>query len=185
MRISASFLMCVALAAPVAAQNTAPNPVQSATQAANRAVAQSATHAAAQTAAEVAAQPPAPGQVQHTQPPPAATVIAAGEPKLVFEREIYSYPGRARRDPFKALTSTVGPLFEDLKINIILFSPNPANSVVLLSDTERKEYRLRRGETVGNATVVEIRETRVIFSVNDFGIRRQGILELKAKREGA
>ena len=46
-------------------------------------------------------------------------------------------------------------------------------------------FPLRRGETVGNATVVEIRETRVIFSVNDFGIRRQGILDLKAKREGA
>lgn len=134
-------------------------------------------------AAPVAAQDPAAPPA--TQPPAPATVIDGAAPKLVFEREVFSYPGRARRDPFRPLTSSVGPLFEDLKINIILYSPNPANSVVLLSDMDKKDYRLRRGETVGNATVVEIRETRVVFSVNDFGIRRQAVLELKAKREGA
>ena len=50
-----------------------------------------------------------------------------------------------------------------------------------------RQYRLRRGDSVGNATVVDIGPTRVVFSVSDFGIRRQEILELKAaaKREGA
>jgi hypothetical protein len=112
--------------------------------------------------------------------------VDAREPRLIFEREVFSYPGRVRRDPFRPLTgSASGPLFEELHLSIILWSPVAAESVVLLTDTNRKQYRLRRGETVGNATVVEIGPTRVVFSVNDFGIRRQEVMDLKAKREGA
>jgi hypothetical protein len=183
MRTSTLFLLSVVLAAPVAAQNPTPPPpapaaaVQTAAQA-------SATQARAAANAVQADAEDLPAQSANANAPP-ATVVTAGAPKLVFEREVYSYPGRSRRDPFKPLTSTVGPLFEDLKINIILYSSNPAHSVVLLSDTEKKDYRLRRGDTAGNATVVSIHETRVVFSVNDFGIRRQAVLELKAKREGA
>jgi hypothetical protein len=107
------------------------------------------------------------------------------EPRLVFEREVFEYAGRVRRDPFQPLTSTsAGPLFTDLKLHMILYSEDPANSVVSVSDS-RKQYRLRRGDSVGNATVVDIGPTRVVFSVMDFGIRRQEVLNLKNKREGA
>ena len=132
----------------------------------------------------VAEQPPPP---QDTTPlAPTATVIRAGEPVLVFEREVFSYPGRTRRDPFRPLTGDEGPLFEDLRINVILYSPNPAESVVLLSDATNRVYRVRRGETVGQCcTVVDIGPTRIVFSVVDFGIRRQEVLALKSQREGA
>jgi hypothetical protein len=73
----------------------------------------------------------------------------------------------------------MGPLFEDLVLKIILFSPDPTKSVVMLNDADKKEYRLRRGDTVGNATVIDIGESRVVFAVIDFGIRRQEVLELK------
>jgi hypothetical protein len=117
---------------------------------------------------------------------PTATVVRAGEPVLVFEREVFSYPGRSRRDPFRPLTGDEGPLFEDLRINVILYSPNPAESVVLLSDATNRVYRVRRGETVGKCcTVVDIGPTRIVFSVVDFGIRRQEVLALKSLREGA
>jgi hypothetical protein len=116
---------------------------------------------------------------------PAATVITT-DPRLIFEREVYAYPGRARRDPFMPLTGqNSGPLFSDLKLRVILYSDNPAQSIVALSDAANKQYRLRRGDTVGNATVVDIGPTRVVFSVSDFGIRRQEVLDLKTKREGA
>jgi type II secretory pathway component PulC len=111
---------------------------------------------------------------------------AASEPRLVFEREVFSYRTRGRRDPFQPLTSAVtGPLFTDLKLHMILYSENPTESVVAIADGSNRQYRLRRGDSVGNATVIDIAPSRVVFSVVDFGIRRQEILNLKAKREGA
>lgn len=131
-------------------------------------------------------QPPAPPPVDTTTLLPTTTVVRPGEPVLVFEREVFAYSGASRRDPFRPLTGDEGPLFEDLKINVILYSPNAAESVVLLSDNVNRVYRVRRGETVGQCcTVVDIGPTRIVFSVVDFGIRRQEVLALKSQREGA
>ena len=146
------------------------------------AIALVATPAAAQD--QPAAPPQAPPAAGQPQAPASA---AASDPRLIFEREVYAYPGRARRDPFMPLTGqNAGPLFSDLRLRVILYSEIPSQSVVAVSDAANKQYRLRRGDSVGNATVVDIGPTRVVFSVSDFGIRRQEILELKAaNREGA
>jgi hypothetical protein len=111
-----------------------------------------------------------------------------GEPRLVFEREVYAYPASARRDPFRPLTNAdSGPLFQDLQLRMILFSrENPGRSVALVQDAGSKTHRLRRGDAVGSATVVDIGPRRVLFSVMEFGVRRQEVLELKpTNREGA
>jgi len=115
----------------------------------------------------------------------AAPTAAADEPKLVFDREVFSYPGDGRRDPYTPLVgkNDLGPRFEDLSIRGIIFSPS-AESMVLLTDGKRT-YRKHRGEMVGNARVVQISPTRVIFSVNNFGVWRQESLELKKTSEGA
>ena len=123
---------------------------------------------------------PASAQQAPAPVPPPATIVQGNEPQLVFEREVFSYPGRARRDPFMPLTGqNAGVLFADLKLHMILFNDNPARSIVAVSDAANKQYRLRRGDSVGNATVVDIGRTRVVFSVSDFGIRRQEVLEMK------
>jgi hypothetical protein len=127
-----------------------------------------------------------PAAAQTQTPPPAPPA----EPKLVFEREVFSYPGAAgRRDPFLPLIgqNDAGPLFQDLQLRMILFSPeSPARSVASLVDAARKVYRVRRGDVIGNATVLDVGPRRVLFSVVDFGIRRQEVLELKpTNREGA
>ncbi|MEX0908041.1 MAG: hypothetical protein WD054_06895 [Gemmatimonadota bacterium] len=110
----------------------------------------------------------------------------AADPVLVFEREVFEYPGSARRDPFQPLTGqNAGPLFDDLQLRMIIFSDDPNDSVVSLVDVSNNHYRVRRGQTVGNATVIDIGPTRVIFSVDDFGMRRQEVLDLKANLEGA
>jgi type II secretory pathway component PulC len=125
----------------------------------------------------------APAQAQSA---PSGARLVSDEPRLVFEREVFEYAGRARRDPFQPLTrSTDGPLFTDIKLHMILYSEDPANSVVSVSDGSKKQYRLRRGESVGNATIIDIGPSRVVFSVMDFGIRRQEVLALKDNREGA
>ena len=130
-------------------------------------------------AAPARAQDPAPPAATPPATPP-ATIVQANDPKLVFEREVFSYPGRARRDPFMPLTGhNAGVMFSDLKLHMILFDDDPRRSIVAVSDAAGKQYRLRRGDTVGNTTVVDIGRTRVVFSVADFGIRRQEVLEMK------
>jgi len=106
------------------------------------------------------------------------------EPTLVFDREVYSYPSGPRRDPYMALVgkNDAGPMFDDLRLRGIIYSPS-GNSLVMLSDG-KKTYRAHRGEMVGNARVVEISPTRVIFSVDNFGVWRQQSLELKRNTEG-
>ncbi|CAN5815483.1 hypothetical protein BH23GEM9_BH23GEM9_15210 [soil metagenome] len=128
------------------------------------------------------------GPVTAQQAPMGAVAAAAAaepaasrnEPRLVFEREVFSYRSRGRRDPFQPLTSVAsGPLFTDLRLLMILFDEDPSNSVVAVSDATNRHYRLRRGDSVGNATVIDIAPSRVVFSVVDFGIRRQEIVNMK------
>jgi hypothetical protein len=140
---------------------------------------------------------PLPADAQQTPPaaqqPPAArdsttpaTVVNAADAKLMFEREVYNYPGRGRRDPFAPLTgSDAGPLFADLKLTAILYVADaPAESIVTIADATKKVHRVRRGDTVGNATIVDIGPNRVVFSINDFGVRRQAVLDLKPQPQG-
>lgn len=129
-------------------------------------------------AAPAMAQDPPPPQ---PAPPAARAVTDASEPRLVFEREVFDYPGRNRRDPFMPLTGrNAGPLFTDLKLHMIIHSDDPRQSIVDVSDASKKRFRLRRGDAVGNATVVDIQPTRVVFSVVDFGIARNEVLDMKA-----
>lgn len=104
------------------------------------------------------------------------------EPELKFEREYFIYPVRAGRDPFASLAarSGLGPRFEDLSLQGVIHSPD-GRSVALLSDTEGRIHRVRRGEMVGNARVISISLMKVVFAVENFGIVRQEELELKRK----
>ncbi|MFO7261344.1 MAG: hypothetical protein DIU52_009310 [bacterium] len=111
---------------------------------------------------------------------------APGEIDLVFEREVFSYPLTHRRDPFSPLNVSDGPRFEELTLRGIIYSPEPGRSVALLAGPDNRIYRVRRGETVGNARVLDVGPRRVLFAVNNFGVVRQEVLELKRKeQEGA
>lgn len=131
-------------------------------------------------AAAFAQQPPA--------GPPAGGPPAGGPPappieaKLVFDREVYSYTGAPRRDPFKPLVGkeSLGPLFEDLKLKGIIYSSDAGRSIVLVEDGSKRMYRLRRGDLVGNSRVVEITPLLVRFAVENFGNIRYQVLELRA-----
>lgn len=124
---------------------------------------------------------------------PASTAPAAArredskrieDPKLIFEREVFVYPAANRRDPFAPLgTDGIGPLFEELSLRMIIFSEAARQSVAVLADGSKRSYRLRRGETLGNATVVEISPTRAIFVVEDYGNRRREVLDLRPNIE--
>ena len=54
--------------------------------------------------------------------------------ELVFEREVFDYPSFTRRNPFRPLSGPGGELrFEDLSLIGIMYSPDGANSVAVLS----------------------------------------------------
>jgi hypothetical protein len=106
-------------------------------------------------------------------------------PKLVFEREVFEYPGASRRDPFRPLTDndTQGPLFSEIVLSGIIVQQDPSQSLVMFHDTNKKEYRLHRGDRVGNITVLDITRSSVVFSVEEFGMKRKEVLEMS--RAGA
>ena len=108
------------------------------------------------------------------------------EVTLVYEREVYTYRGGDRRDPFSPLTddNQMGPRFQELTLQGIIYSVVPGESVVLLRGGEDRVFRARVGDVVGNSRVIEITPTRVTMAVENFGSIRQEILELP-QRGGA
>lgn len=113
---------------------------------------------------------------QQAQRPGAADALT-----LVYDREIFLYVGRARRDPFLPLTNEneMGPRFESLSLRGIIYSTGRQGSVAMLGDAGGRIYRARVGDAIGNATVVEIGPMRVVFAVENFGSIRQEMLELQ------
>ena len=105
---------------------------------------------------------------------------------LVYEREVFTYRGNDRRDPFRPLTdeNDMGPRFRELSLHGIIYSDVPGQSVVMLRGGEDRVYRARVGDVLGNARVIEIGPTRVVMAVENFGTIRQEILEMP-RRGGA
>jgi hypothetical protein len=124
---------------------------------------------------------------QPAQPPAAeqATTPAA-EVRLVYDREVFAYRAVGRRDPFRALTDDdeLGPRFEQLSLRAIIYSTGVDSSVAMLGDGSGRVYRVRVGDVIGNARVVEIGPMRVVMAVETFGTIRQEMLELQ-RRGGA
>lgn len=72
-----------------------------------------------------AQQPP-----QEQTPPPQA----APEAELVFEREIFRYPGFQRRNPFRPLLGDdAGPRFEQIELRAIAYDADPRRSLALVA----------------------------------------------------
>jgi hypothetical protein len=122
------------------------------------------------------AQAPAPVAGAPTLPPGSQP-----EPKLAFDREVFGYPAEGRRDPFKPLLggpNSGGPLFNDIVLRGIIYSPEPRRSVALVQVGGRRTFRLRQGDVIGNARVLDIQPLRVRFAVENFGTVRTETLEL-------
>ncbi|MEZ4417442.1 MAG: hypothetical protein R3E10_16935 [Gemmatimonadota bacterium] len=113
--------------------------------------------------------------------------------ELVFEREVFSYPSFARRNPFRPLASgdESGPRFEELVLLGVIYSTDPSASVALLSvgvqqagSTTAKTFRVRRGDRLGNTRVLQIQRSRVLVEVEEFGLTEQRALEVKRPGQG-
>ena len=104
------------------------------------------------------------------------------EPKLAFDREVFTYPAEGRRDPYKPLVGgpgSGGPLFADITLRGIIYSADARRSVALVQVGSKRTFRLRSGDVIGNARVLEIEPQRVRFAVENFGTIRTETLELR------
>lgn len=106
---------------------------------------------------------------------------------LVFEREVFTYVAAGRRDPFLPLVGDLGvrPRFDQVTLTGIIQSPNPRESMAVLTDRTGRVYRARAGQVVGDARVIEVSSNRVVFAVSNFGVVRQEVLELPAPGQRA
>jgi len=97
-------------------------------------------------------------------------------------RETFAYGG-GTRDPFTSLFDAAlsGPEFANLElVGVYQDLRNPANSVIVVREkVALKRYKLRVGDQVGRARVVQIRPRDVVFTIHDFGFERQETLSLR------
>ncbi len=106
------------------------------------------------------------------------SVTAATPAELIYHREKLVYPAAGRRNPFAPLTAARGPDFEDLDLVGMIVSASQNSVATVIDRTTRKSYRVRRGDRVGNARVVEIRPDEVVFRVREFGVARTETLRI-------
>ncbi len=104
---------------------------------------------------------------------------------VIYRRERFVYPSGNRQNPFVSLLTLeeTGPQFNDLEVVGIIFGGSAGSVATLIDRTNDKRYPVRRGDTVGNARVVEIRPDAVVFNVTEFGVSRTETLRIRKEEE--
>jgi type II secretory pathway pseudopilin PulG len=97
-------------------------------------------------------------------------------------RETFAYAG-GTRDPFVSLFngSSTGPEIADLDlVGVYQDLRNSGNSIVVLREkATAKRHKMRVGDQVGRARLVQIRPRDAVFTIRDFGFERQETLSLR------
>jgi Tfp pilus assembly protein PilP len=109
----------------------------------------------------------------------------AGQRDVIYRREKFVYPTDNRRDPFVSLLTLedAGPQFENLDLVGIIFGGSHGSVATLIDRATNKRFRVRRGDSAGNARVVEIRPDAVVFQVSQFGVTRSETLRIRREEE--
>jgi hypothetical protein len=97
-------------------------------------------------------------------------------------RETFAYTG-GTRDPFNSLINiaNAGPEIGDLElVGVYQNLRTPSSSIVVLREkVALKRHKLRVGDQVGRARLVQIRPRDAVFTIQDFGYERQETLSLR------
>jgi hypothetical protein len=97
-------------------------------------------------------------------------------------RETFAYAG-GTRDPFASLIngSSTGPEIGDLDlVGVYQDLRSKDNSVVVLREkATAKRHKMRVGDQLGRARLVQIRPRDAVFTIRDFGFERQETLSLR------
>lgn len=132
--------------------------------------------------APIEAQQGASGQDSAQARQAADSLVQAAE--VEYRRETFSYPQRAR-NPFEPVNAGVqeGPRFQNLVLAGILYSPSVGSVAVLVDRSTGRRFRVREGERIGQATVLNIRRSDVLFSVSGATQSRQETLQVEKRNE--
>jgi hypothetical protein len=99
-------------------------------------------------------------------------------------RETFAYAG-GTRDPFASLinSKTTGPEIADLElVGVYQDLRSSDNSVVVLREkATTKRHKMRVGDQLGRARLVQIRPRDAVFTIRDFGFERQETLSLRTQ----
>jgi hypothetical protein len=97
-------------------------------------------------------------------------------------RETFAYGG-GTRDPFASLinVASVGPEFGHLElVGVYQDLRSRSNSIVVVREkVSLKRHKLRVGDQVGRARLVQIQPRDAVFMIQDFGYERQETLSLR------
>jgi hypothetical protein len=97
-------------------------------------------------------------------------------------RETFAYTG-GTRDPFNSLINlkSIGPEIGELElVGVYQNLQEPSNSIVVLREKATgKRYKLRDGDQIGRARLLQIRPRDAVFTIQDFGYERQETLSLR------
>ena len=97
-------------------------------------------------------------------------------------RETFAYAG-GTRDPFASLIngSSAGPEIADLDlVGVYQDLRSTGNSLVVLREkATAKRHKMRVGDQLGRARLVQIRPRDAVFTIRDFGFERQETLSLR------
>jgi len=145
-------------------------------------------------------------------PPVEAAIPIPDTVDLRLERESFSYPSFARRNPFRPLLGDeAGPRFEDLQLLGVMFSSQEGQSVALLGiaggnvrpdsvlvesgvetlpgveetrASRSRTNRMRVGDRWGNVRIAVIERNRVLVDVTEFGLTERRELLLRRPDAG-
>jgi hypothetical protein len=97
-------------------------------------------------------------------------------------RETFAYAG-GTRDPFNSLMNIakLGPEIADLDlVGVYQDLRLPSHSIVVLREkVTTKRHKMRVGDQLGRARLVQIRPRDAVFMIKDFGFERQETLSLR------
>jgi hypothetical protein len=97
-------------------------------------------------------------------------------------RETFAYAG-GTRDPFNSLINVgkMGPEIADLDlVGVYQDLRLPSHSIVVLREkVTTKRHKMRVGDQLGRARLVQIRPRDAVFMIKDFGFERQETLSLR------
>ena len=112
----------------------------------------------------------------------AMTDSVAKAREIEVMRETFAYAG-GTRDPFNSLmnVSKMGPEISDLDlVGVYQDLRLPSNSMVVLREkVSTKRHKMRVGDQLGRARLVQIRPRDAVFMIKDFGFERQETLSLR------
>ncbi len=102
---------------------------------------------------------------------------------IVYEREVFEYPGASRPDPFRSAMAEgdLGIRLEDLSLRGVVHHADPSQSVAfLLVEGSNRRIQAKVGETVGTLRLLAIYPDRVEVVVEELGVARRETLRIES-----